>query len=91
MLIAENIKQHLAEATMSGKMYYEKNPECRIHHEVAEMIPTDIDVDNLILAYKICLDNYEKQSGNVLPFIAVIPQYIRKGTTPEFSKEFRKK
>lgn len=91
MLIAENIKQHLAEATMSGKMYYEKSPECRIHHEVAEMIPTDIDVDNLILAYKICLDNYEKQSGNVLPFIAVIPQYIRKGTTPEFSKEFRKK
>ena len=91
MLIAENIKQHLAEATMSGRMHYEEHPECRIHHEVSEMIPNNIDVDNLILAYKICLDNYEKHGGNVLPFIAVIPQYIRKGTSPEFSKEFRKK
>lgn len=91
MLIAENIKEHLAEARMYGMRYYEDSPECHIHHEVAEMIPSDIDVDNLILAYKICLDNYEKQGGNVLPFIAVIPQYIRKGTTKEFSKEFRKK
>lgn len=91
MLIAENIKQHLAEATMLGRRYYEEHPECRIHHEVAAMIPTDIDVDNLILAYKICLDNYEKEQGNVLPFIAVIPQYVRQGTTPEFAKEFRRK
>lgn len=91
MLIAENIKEHLAEATMSGRRYYEEHPECRIHHEVAAMIPNDIDVDNLVLAYKICLDNYEKEGGNVLPFIAIIPQYIRKGTTKEFAKEFRKK
>lgn len=91
MLIAENIKQHLAGVTTSGRRYYEDSPECLIHHEVAEIIPTDIDVDNLILAYKICLDNYERQQGNVLPFIAVIPQYIRKGTTPEFAKEFRKR
>lgn len=91
MLIAENIKQHLAEATISGRRYYEEHPECRIHHEVAELIPDDIDVDNLIIAYKICLDNYEKHQGNVLPFIATIPQYVRKGTTQEFAKEFRKK
>lgn len=91
MLVAENIREHLAEAAMTGRMHYDEHPECTIHHEVATMIPNDIDIDNLLLAYKICLDNYEKEGGNVLPFIATIPQYIRKGTSKEFFKEFRKR
>lgn len=91
MLIAENVKQGLLEARTMGAGYNDHSCEEYIHHEVAKIIPNDIDVDNLILAYKIKLNEYENNDQNVLPFIGVIPRYISQVASKEFTKEFRKK
>lgn len=87
MVIAENIKEHLA-AAMSTRGADDR--ECDIHHNVARIIPRDIDAENLILAYKIIIDEHEKNGGNVLEYVSQIPSYVKKGTSKEFFHEFRR-
>ena len=55
------------------------------------MIPDKIDVDTLVLAFKIALQDAEQEGINTLSFIALIPQYVRQCTSLEFAHEFRKK
>lgn len=61
------------------------------YHRFANMIPDTVDIDTLILAFKIALNDAEQRGENTLSFIALVPQYIEQCATPEFSHEFRKR
>ena len=88
MLFFENAKESFESA--SG-VFNKCNSESQFYHKFAKMIPDKIDVDTLVLAFKIALQDAEKEGENTLPFIALIPQYVRQCTSLEFAHEFRKK
>ena len=88
MLYLENAKEHFASATDLFDRY---NYESRFYHRLATMIPDKIDVDTLVLAFKIALQDAERKGENTISFIAIIPHYVRQCATPEFAHEFRKK
>lgn len=88
MLILENAKKSFASACGS---IYRENEESRFYHKIAEMIPEKIDVDNLILAFKIALRDADRRGENTVGFIALAPMYVDQCENPEFAAEFRKK
>lgn len=82
MLYFENAKESFAAASGTLSEFY---------HRFATMIPDKIDVDTLVLAFKMALQDAEREGENTLSFIALVPQYVRQCTSPEFAHEFRKK
>lgn len=90
MLIFENAKESFASASVLG-IVGRNNLESEFYHRFANMIPDTVDVDTLVLAFKIALQDAEKKGMDTLPFIALIPQYVRQCTSAEFAHEFRKK
>lgn len=88
MLYFENAKDWFAKATGTINI---DNLESKFYHKLAEMIPDKIDVDTLVLAFKILLQDAERDGINTFPFIALAPQYVRQCTSLEFAHEFRKK
>lgn len=86
MFVAEKMKEHLSQAmSTSGRV----DSQCAIHHDVSKIIPDTIDVENLVLAYKIIVNEYEKRT-NVTSYISVIPGYVKQAVSKEFFLEFRK-
>lgn len=63
----------------------------RFYHRVAKMIPDGIDVDNLILAFQIALNDAARAGEDTFGFMTLIPQFIESCAPKEFSHEFRKK
>lgn len=88
MLYFENAKESFAAASGTLNRY---NSESEFYHRFATMIPDKIDVDTLVLAFKMALQDAERDGENTLSFIALVPQYVRQCTSPEFAHEFRKK
>lgn len=88
MLFFENAKESFEAACGTINGY---NSESEFYHKFAKMIPDKIDVDTLVLAFKIAFRDAERNGENTLPFIALVPQYVRQCTSPEFAHEFRKK
>lgn len=88
MLYFENAKECFESA--SGTIY-SYNLESEFYHEFARMIPDKVDVDTLVLAFKIAFQDAEREGKNTLPFIALVPQYVRQCTCKEFAHEFREK
>ena len=88
MLYFENAKESFESACGTFNRY---NSESEFYHKFARMIPDKIDVDTLVLAFKMALQDAEKEGENTLPYIALVPQYVRQCTSPEFAHEFRKK
>ncbi len=88
MLFFENAKESFESASGTINRY---NSESEFYHKFAKMIPDRIDIDTLVLAFKMALQDAEKEGENTLPFIALVPQYVRQCTSPEFAHEFRKK
>lgn len=88
MLFFENAKESFELASGTINKY---NSESEFYHKFAKMIPNKIDVDTLVLAFKIALQDAEKEGENTFSFIALVPQYVRQCTSPEFAHEFRKK
>ncbi len=88
MLFLENAKECFESA---GGITNRRNSEVEFYHRFAEMIPDRIDVDTLVLAFKIALQDEEKEGRSSEHFISLIPQYVRQCTTVEFAHEFRKK
>ena len=88
MLFFENAKESFESASGTINRY---NSESEFYHKFAKMIPDRIDVDTLVLAFKMALQDAEKEGENTLPFIALVPQYVRQCTSPEFAHEFREK
>ena len=88
MLFFENAKESFESASGTIDRY---NSESEFYHKFAKMIPDRIDVDTLVLAFKMALQDAEKEGENTLPFIALVPQYVRQCTSPEFAHEFREK
>lgn len=88
MLYFENAKESFESASGTIERY---NSESEFYHEFARMIPDKIDVGTLVLAFKMALQDAEREGKNTLSFIALVPHYIRQCTSPEFAREFRKK
>lgn len=88
MLILENAKECFGAATGTLNRF---NKESEFYHKLAEMIPDKVDVDTLVLAFKIALQDAERNDENTLSFIALIPHYVRQCSSLEFAQEFRKK
>lgn len=88
MLFFENARESFESASGTWSKY---TPESKFYHKFAQMIPDKIDVDTLVLAFKMALQDAEKEGENTLPFIALVPQYVRQCTSLEFAHEFRKK
>lgn len=88
MLYLENAIENFASATNS--LGREGNAE-RFYHRISNMIPDTIDVDTLILAFKIALNDADKRGENTLGYIALVPQYVEQCASIEFAHEFRKK
>ncbi len=88
MLILENAKKSFASACGNFDRY---NEESEFYHRIAEMIPERIDVDNLILAFKIALRDEDRRGKNTVGFIALAPMYVDQCENLEFAAEFRKK
>lgn len=88
MLVFENAKESFESASGTINRY---NSESEFYHKFAKMIPDKIDVDTLVLAFKMALQDAEREGENTLSFIALVPQYVRQCTSPEFAHEFRKK
>ena len=88
MLYFENAKESFESACGT---FNRCNSESEFYHKFARMIPDKIDVDTLVLAFKMALQDVEKEGENTLPYIALVPQYVRQCTSPEFAHEFRKK
>ncbi len=65
--------------------------EAMFYHRFANMIPNRIDVETLVLAFKIALQDEEKKGKNTLSYIAIVPHYVRQCSSKEFAHEFRKK
>lgn len=89
MLYFENSKEcfESAHGTITGS----QNAESEFYHRFARMIPDKVDVDTLVLAFKIALQDAERNKQNIVGFITLIPQYVRQCTSPEFAHEFREK
>lgn len=88
MLYFENAKECFESA--SGVLF-EYNEESEFYHRFAKMIPDKVDVDTLVLAFKIALQDEEREGNNTFPFISLVPHYVRQCTSLEFAHEFRKK
>ncbi len=88
MLFMENAREHFAMASSIIDCHSE---EVNFYHRFAEMIPDRINVDTLVLAFKIALRDEDRRGRNTLSFIALIPHYVRQGASMEFAHEFRKK
>ncbi len=88
MLYFENAKKSFASARGN---FNKNNIESEFYHKFARMIPDKVDVDTLVLAFKIALQDAEREDLNVYPFIALVPHYVRQCTSFEFAHEFRKK
>ena len=88
MLYFENARENFSSATGVLDSY---NSESEFYHKFANMIPDKVDVDTLVLAFKMALQDAERDGENTLSFIALVPQYVRQCTSPEFAHEFRKK
>lgn len=86
MLYFENAKECFASAR---SIPFEDSEESRFYHSFANMVPDKVDVDTLVLAFKIALQDAENRGTDTLPFIALVPQYVRQCTTPEFARAFR--
>lgn len=63
--------------------------ESEFYQRVAKMIPNTIDVDTLVLAFKIAFNDAKEQKEDYSSFISLVPQYIRKFASLEFAHEFR--
>lgn len=88
MLYFENAKESFESASGILNRY---NSESEFYHRFARMIPDTIDVDTLVLAFKIALQDEEREGRNTVPFISLVPHYVRQCTSLEFAHEFRKK
>lgn len=88
MLWFENARENFESACGTLERY---NIESEFYHEFAKMIPDEMDVDTLVLAFKIALQDAERKGQNTLPYIALVPHYVRQCTSLEFAHEFRKK
>ena len=88
MLYFENAKENFKAAC---GWFFKNTSEAEFYHEFAEMIPDRVDVDTLVLAFKIAFKDAERYGQNTVSFIALVPQYIRQCTSPEFAHEFREK
>ena len=88
MLYFENAKESFESACGTLER---NNTESEFYHRFAQMIPDKIDVDTLVLAFKVALQDVEREGGNILPYIALVPQYVRRFTSVEFAHEFRRK
>lgn len=86
MSILEDAKERFASACgiLDGD-----NVESKFYHDFARMIPDSMDVDTLVLAFKIAFQDAERAGKNTLGYIAIVPQYVRLFTSPEFAHEFR--
>lgn len=89
MLYFENAKECFKSA--HGTIFGGENSESKFYHEFSRMIPDKVDVDTLVLAFKIALQDADRNMENTLDFIALIPQYVRQCTSLEFAHEFREK
>ncbi len=87
MLYLENARNNFSAA---GSNFFEGG-ESNFYHKIALMIPDKIDVDTLILAFKIALKDEDNSYGNTFGYISLVPRYIDQIATPEFAIEFRKK
>jgi len=67
------------------------NLECEFYHRFSKMIPDKIDVDALVLAFKIAFQDATREGMDTLSFISLVPYYVRQCTSKEFAHEFRKK
>lgn len=90
MLLAEKLDEHLRAARTGGFGQNSTTGDVRVHNDVGNIIPSTIDVENLVLAYKMIIAEYEKAGWNLVSFISCIPQYVRQGVSKEFFHEFRK-
>lgn len=88
MVILENAKKSFAAACGNLSKYCS---ESEFYHKIAEMIPERIDVDNLILAFKIALRDEDRRNHNTAGFIALAPLYVDQCENKEFAMEFREK
>lgn len=88
MLYFENAKDSFSSATSNWGEYSE---EARFYHRFAQMIPDKIDVDTLVLAFKIAFRDADRKKQDTASFITLVPQYVRQCTSKEFAREFRKK
>lgn len=88
MLYFENAKESFASASGSIVRY---DSESAFYHNFARMIPDRVDVDTLVLAFKIALQDAEREGKDTLSFIELVPHYVRQCTSLEFAREFRKK
>lgn len=61
------------------------------YSQLSSIVPKDIDVDNLILAYKLLLSDYEATSGTATHFFTNIPQKIRPYVSETFYTELWEK
>lgn len=89
MLYFENAKESFEKA--HGSIFGDENAERNFYHKFARMIPDKVDVDTLVLAFKIALQDETREGKNTMGFISVIPQYVRQCTSLEFAHEFREK
>ncbi len=88
MLYFENAKECIE--SLSGSVD-RSSPESEFYYKLSQMIPNKVDVDTLVLAFKIILQEEEREGKNIVPYIAIIYYPIRKFVSNEFAHEFRKK
>lgn len=88
MLFLENAKECFESA---GGTINRRNLEVEFYHSFAKMIPDKIDVDTLVLAFKVALQDEEREGRSTEHFISLVPKYVRQCTSVEFAHEFRKK
>lgn len=88
MLILENAKEAFA---VSKDPVFGTNSECEFFHLLSEIIPDTIDVDTLILACKIALEEEKRMGRHPENYISIIPQYVSQCASFEFAHEFREK
>ncbi len=87
MLYLENARNNFSAAGS----HFGADSECSFYHRLALMIPDKVDVDTLILAMKIALNDEDKSYGNTFGFISLVPRYVDQIASVEFALEFRKK
>ena len=88
MLLFENAKESFEAASSTMNKY---NSESEFYHRLAKMIPDTVDVDTLVLAFKIAFQDACQKQEEYLSFISLVPHYVRQCTSWEFAHEFRKK
>lgn len=72
-------------------LFYGNGHEAEFYHQLAHMLPDVVDVDTLILAIRIALNDEDREERDTVGFIAIIPKYIEQIASKEFSLEFREK